>query len=384
MTSLSPEAASCSLTQSNCDWASDPLEPPFSLTRVHDQEPDRTLVEGVVADAGGPVLLGEAVAGGEAGGREVLLDRLGPRQQTPVGVRGDRPDALAGDLRVAHGAIAEEGVVGEVALHQLVMVAEHGVPRHRQAGRLERPAAGVEKAGHGREAVLLARDVLGATGRGAVGVPEVGVVVLRVVVHDALERREVAGVLPDLLAVEQVDVPADLVVLAVVGVVAGLDGERQRCSADRAGTDPVDPAHHRLRDVGGEHLLRPVGRGREVLLVLEPHRRLGVDDVDVGHLGERQQRRTPLGAAALRLLPQGGAHPVRLPGSADDARPALRVGLADPEGLVQRRLGDPRDGLGRQTGADDGRASDGGGGASGTGGLEEVATGQLHEPTLSR
>ena len=38
------------------------------------------------------------------------------------------------------------------------------------------------------------------------------------------------------------------------------------------GADLVDLPHHRLGDVGGEHLLRPVGRGEQPVLALEPHR----------------------------------------------------------------------------------------------------------------
>ena len=78
--------------------------------------------------------------------------------------------------------------------------------------------------------------------------------------------------------------------------------------------DPVDPAHHRLGDVGGEHLLRPVGRGgRTARWLSNAHRRLGVDDVDVAELGERQQRAcAAAGAPACAGDAEVGADDVRL------------------------------------------------------------------------
>ena len=105
------------------------------------------------------------------------------------------------------------------------------------------------------------------------------------------------------------------------------------CSANASGrpetgrcADPVDRPHHRLRDVRGQHLLRPVRRGgdagrrvvRRVLVVvpvepLHPCGALGVDDVDVGDLREGQQRLASAGATGAGGDAEVGAYLVRLP-----------------------------------------------------------------------
>jgi hypothetical protein len=97
--------------------------------------------------------------------------------------------------------------------------------------------------------------------RGAAGMPVVDVVMLGVLVVDALPPREVARVRPDVAAVEQIDRPPQLVVLAVVDRVAGGDREVQRSTGRWAHAKRFDRLNQRLGHVGGEHLLRAVGGG---------------------------------------------------------------------------------------------------------------------------
>jgi len=61
------------------------------------------------------------------------------------------------------------------------------------------------------------------------------------------------------MAVEQVDVPTQLVVLGVVGVVTGADGEVDRAAGDRPSGYRVQRPHHGFGDVRREHLLCAVG-----------------------------------------------------------------------------------------------------------------------------
>ena len=226
------------------------------------------------------------------------------------------------------------------------MVAEGGVPRDRQPLGLERPTGRVEQPGHHREAPLAAREVIRQwetePGGRAVRVPVVRVVVRRVAVVHALPPGQVARVDAHLAAVQDVDVPPHLVELGVVGVVAGLDRERQRLAGHRAGRDLVEAADHRVGDLAGEHLLRSVGRGEqpcrrhravvvEPVGPLHPHRRLGVDDVHVAELGERDQRLALAGTVRGRRAAEVGANPVRLTGRRDDRAVAPGPGGAAGE-----------------------------------------------------
>lgn len=77
---------------------------------------------------------------------------------------------------------------------------------------------------------------------------------------EALVQADAAGVRDDgLAAVEQVDVPTVLVVLAVVDRVAGDDGELQGLLAPRALADTGDGLAHRVDDLRRQELVAPVG-----------------------------------------------------------------------------------------------------------------------------
>lgn len=190
---------------------------------------------------------------------------------------------------------------------------------------------------------------------------------------------EVAGVRHDPAAVEQVDVAADLVALAGVRVVPGLDREGEPRSGDGAGPDPVDRPDHALRDLRGHDLLRPVRGGREpglrvvpVVAVAEPveelhpQRALGVLDVHVGELHERRQRTPAAGPAGPGGDAERGADAVPLPVVDRDLGEAPGVGVAldqpRPQGGQVRRVerggpgardGETVRGPGDQTGAAD-------------------------------
>jgi hypothetical protein len=101
-------------------------------------------------------------------------------------------------------------------------------------------------------------------------------------------------------------VPAELVVLRVVGRVARVDGEGEGLTAQLARAERVELAHHRVEDEGGLHFLGPERRseGKRVpdddgIHVLDPGGRLRIDDVRVGELGEVQAGDTPERSARL-------------------------------------------------------------------------------------
>jgi hypothetical protein len=100
--------------------------------------------------------------------------------------------------------------------------------------------------------------------------------------------------------------------------------------------------HHRLPDLGGEELLGPVGTaevGREGCVgveELESGRRLGVQDVDVGQLGE--------GGDDASASPPADRHPgevpaeeERLTGSVGDGRISTGPALTPDQRAPQRR-----------------------------------------------
>ena len=92
-------------------------------------------------------------------------------------------------------------------------------------------------------------------------------------------------------AVEDVDVPARLVQLRVVDVVAGRDRERGRAAVDRA-PQPPHLLHRLLHHERDEPLLRPVaGVERAAVAVdeLDARGRLLVDELEVRQLDEREK-----------------------------------------------------------------------------------------------
>ena len=193
-----------------------PLGSAERVHRVEDDAPHRSAVERVVGVAGAQVPPAVAVAVRAAAGPEVLGDRLRARQRPAVRVRRDDAGRSGeqrlqcgritaeqaerqlddvgarrqvADLDVAGGNRCDERRRRDVALDEPVVVAECGQPGSAQAGRVERPAHGVEQSGQGREAVARVGQVVGLAGRRAVRVPVTQVVVDEV--RDALVLREV-------------------------------------------------------------------------------------------------------------------------------------------------------------------------------------------------
>ena len=118
-----------------------------------------------------------------------------------------------------------------------------------------------------------------------------------------------------------------------------------------AGLHVVDRPDHRLGDLEGEHLLRAIARREEPddgvaggVLVLEPvdvlqaHRRLRVDQVHVGHVGEGEHRRAGRRTCGVGGAAEVSAHDVRLAGLHDDGGVAAGAGGAAHERLRERRV----------------------------------------------
>jgi hypothetical protein len=89
--------------------------------------------------------------------------------------------------------------------------------------------------------------------------PEVRV--RRDVVHDPLVLREIPGVRTNDLPIEQVDVPARLVELAVVRVIASDDRELHGTSRGRTALHLPHLGDHRIADLHAQQFLRPIRAG---------------------------------------------------------------------------------------------------------------------------
>ncbi len=193
------------------------------------------------------------------------------------------------------------------ALEHVVVVAVHRVPRRRQPRRRKRPCRRVQNPGRRGEPVLRPRVVVLAPLRRAVGMPVADVVGRRIARVDALPAPPRARIRVDFAAVEHGEVGAQLVGLAGVRGVPG--GHREL----RA--EAVHRPHHRLDDLGGEHLVRPVGADQRqvravrrvrigvALQVLDPARRLRVHHVQVGQVREpREEPPRPRGRGGREVL----------------------------------------------------------------------------------
>ena len=363
-----------------------PLGAAERVHRVERDAADPALAEGVVGVAGRDVPRGVAVPVRGARGLEVLRDGLGAAERPPVGVGGDRsrrsaeqglePRRVVGDqlrrqladvhargqvddLRRPRRDLGHQGTRGDVALDQPVVVAEDRHPRHAQALGAERSPAGVQQPRDPREAGLADPHVRRLAGRWAVGVPVVDVV--RRLVGHALVLVQVARVRHDPLAVQQVDLPAELVVLGVVDVVAGRDGEGERQPGHRSAPDPAQGPDGRLRDVGREHVLGAVGalerehRGERRALVVEPVEELhpggglGVHQVHVGELAHGEDAAPPGAAGSGHPFHQVVADQMWLAGADHDLAVAVvplvtleqrpLQGGAAPVGSTPTRLG---------------------------------------------
>jgi hypothetical protein len=190
-----------------------------------------------------------------------------------------------------------------------VVVADRGVPGQVQAGAAHLADRGGQEALQMRETELLV-----AVADGGVGLP----VLLEAAVLDALVVPRVAGVGGDPPAAHDLQEPLQLGLGVVVRVVAGGHREVQRGAGDGRAAQRVDPLDQRDRAVHGQRLVRAPGVPVGGAQVLQAHRVLGVDQVQVGELHERGERGTASGAARRRRG-QVAAH---------DARPARPVAEA--------------------------------------------------------
>ena len=132
------------------------------------------------------------------------------------------------------------------------MVAVHGVPGQAEPGGPERPPGRGQHPGHLGKPVPGPGQVRFA----AVRVPVPLVVDLRPG-HPFVPLR-VAGIGPDRFAVQEVNVGLQFVLLAVVGRVAGHDGEIDRDPGQRSRPELPDCPDHGLGDLEGEQFLGPV------------------------------------------------------------------------------------------------------------------------------
>jgi hypothetical protein len=252
---------------------------------VHGVEHDAAdggVIERVPGLAAAVIRVGESVTDRRSTGPEVLQDMLGAGHRPPTRVRRHGPGARA-DRQGRHGGVVAEiesaqhvqGVQpvrggdvlafadqrvsqrlvgGDSTFHLVIVVAVDRVPGQPQPGGGEWGSSHVQAVGHTGQPPAGSRQV----GLAAVRVPVAMVVHHRV--RDPLVAGEVTGVWDHHRpTVEQVDVGAQLVVLAVIGRVPGHHREVQRPSSSRRGGDGVDGLHHRLDNVVGEQLLGPVG-----------------------------------------------------------------------------------------------------------------------------
>ena len=234
-------------------------------------------------------------------------------------------------LAVADRERAQRGRGRERAEPQHVVVAVDPVPGHGQPAAVDLLAdRRREQAGDHGESV-----VAEPVGRGVLRV----VRVVGLVPHlHALVHAHRAGVGRDRHAVEQVDVPAGLVLAEHVGGVTRDDCRSERGARHLADAQVGDARHHRGRDVGGQRLVRVEGArpGRVVLRDhrLEPGRALRVHEVHVRQVADVED------GPASRL-------PRRVGDLADEVQPCeVRLAVTGeqvPVPLVD--LGADRDGL---------------------------------------
>ena len=213
---------------------------------------------------------------------EVRRDRRGASSEA------DRRERL---LRAIHQA-RPSGPVREIAL-RLVRV-----PERSRVGRLvsEVLHAGVDRLGSLAEPVAQRERGVGYRAALVVGASDAAV---------GRERRA---------ALEQLAHPYVLVVLLVVGVVAGRQrevhaGSRAARLRDRArGRESVDLPDRRVDRVRAERLHRAPGARSERVGELDARRRLLVGELEVAQLGEVGQRGAPRFPARLRLPGHQLAH----------------------------------------------------------------------------
>jgi hypothetical protein len=281
------------------------LPAPVRVHGVQHEAPHDAVVEAVVGRALAGVAARVAVPGRSARRAEVLVHvgRAGNRHAAGVWRhREPRPPGQLGQggrvrriepaqrvrgvdavrrghvLHRADRVVVQPALGRHRALQHVVVVAVHGVPGNAEPGGPERPPHRGQHARHVGEPVPAPRQVRLA----AVGMPVP--LVLDLGPGHALIPLRVAGVRQHLPAVEQVDVRAQLVALAVVGRVTGHHREVDGRAGQRRRPDLPHRADHGRCDLVGEQLLGPVG----------------AHDADAG-----AQRRVRIGVAVEQLDPGG-------------------------------------------------------------------------------
>ena len=256
------------------------LPAPVRVHRVQHEAPHDAVVEAVVGGALVGVAPGVPVPGRTARRAEVLahVGRPGYRHAGRVGRhREPRPPGQLGQGRrvrriepaqrvggvdavrrghVLHRAdrvVVQPALGRHGALQHVVVVAVHRVPGNADPGGPERPAHRRQHARHAGKPVPAPGQVrLAPVGMPVALVPDLWP-------GYALVPLRVAGVRQHPPAVEQVDVGPQLVVLAVVGRVAGHNGEVDGRAGQRRGPDLPHRADHGGGHLVGEQLLSPVG-----------------------------------------------------------------------------------------------------------------------------
>ena len=175
-------------------------------------------------------------------GRVELAEHPG---RVDTGWRGDELDRAAREVAQPAGGRHR-------ALEHVVVVAVHRVPGQAEPSGPERQADRGQHPGHLGKSVPGPRQVRAA----AVGMPVP--LVLDVRPGHTLVPLPIAGIRRDLPAVEQVDVGPQLVGLAVVGRVAGHDGEIDRGPGQRGRLGLPHGPDHGLGHLVGEQFLSPV------------------------------------------------------------------------------------------------------------------------------
>ncbi len=298
-----------------------------ALGVVQHEDPDRHLrfgLEGVAGKAGRRVGLGEAVSLRTRRGLEEFAHPLALRQRTAVGVGGEH-------FR-RRGEVGDRSQTEDVAMGRAAVEAAH----------VDAAAVGTERV---FEDVAEIEDLVADIGLAQVVVdhqearPEVVVIAARLVPGDRLveTRRLVgaqelgprsagaiavdAGIGVDGLAVDDVEVPAQLVVLGVVAGVAQGDAKVDRLLFVHG----VDRLQRGVQDVVRVHHDARIGRREEAFVAEEDGLggRLHVGDVDVGDGEEAQESGGRRGHGAAIV----GRHEVEPP-HAIETRPVAPLAIA--------------------------------------------------------
>ena len=214
----------------------------------------------------------EAIGFVDEQGEHVVGFEARHREQPLVGTDGGRCKVGVGKCRAGD--------------HQVVVAGKAG-PRQAEAGRIDRLGDPLEEVGNGRVAAWL--PGVGHLRQRAPVRPGLGAAVVRGVVRAALGRQRHPA------ARHEPQIGIEFVGLGVVDVVAGAHHEvdRQATGAGRRmGAQQVDVRRHSPRN---QRLLRavhveqwpPAGVVREGLDPLEPHRRRGIEHMQVGEMAQR-------------------------------------------------------------------------------------------------